>query len=130
MKHLRLYTENDEEELQFSDDSWYSQDEVRDKLGEEQYLKDIAKDIRDFERHVWFLLGEMLWFPRHRKGRKEQRNYIATKIRKPFKWSIRDHINRVVILADLLKHMQPPSHISDEFNDVDWKMRDDAMTNV
>ena len=130
MKHRLLHTENDEEEFQFSDDSWYSQDKVKDKLGEEQYLKDIAKNIRDFERHVWFLLGETLWSPRHRKVWKDQRNYIATKICKPFKWSMRDYINRVEVLADLLKHMQPPSHISEEFKDADWKMRDDAMTNV
>ena len=125
-----IHDEDDEDDFQYTDDSWYSQDDVKAKLGEEQYLKDIAKNIRDFERHVWFLLGETLWSPRHRKVWKEQRNYIATKICKPFKWSMRDYINRVEVLADLLKYMQPPSHISAEFEDADWKMRDAAMTTI
>jgi hypothetical protein len=43
---------------------------------------------------------------------------------------MRDYINRVEVLADLLKYMQPPSHISDEFKDADWKMRDDALNAV
>lgn len=130
MQHRLLHTEDDEEEFQYTDNSWYPQGEVKKKLGDTQYLKDIAKDIRDFERHVWFLLGETLWSPNHRKVWKDQRNYIATKICKPFKWSMRDYINRVEVLAELLKHMQPPSHISDEFKDADWKMRDDAMNTV
>jgi hypothetical protein len=130
MKHRLLETEEDEEEFQYADDSWYNQSEVQKKLGENQYLKDIERDIRDFERHVWFLLGETLWSPRHRKVWKEQKIYITTKICKPFKWSMRDYINRVEVLADLLKYMQPPSHISDEFKDADWRMRDDALNAV
>ena len=125
--HCLLHTDEDEVDFKHADGTWFTQSEVKAKIGTNKYLKETAKCIRDFERNVWFLLGETLWSPRHRNAWMEQREYIGSKICKPFKWSMRDYINRVEVLADLLKYIQPPSHIGDEFKDADWKAREDGM---
>ena len=126
----RLLTEDDVDNLQYTDNTWFSQTEIKNHVGDRKYRAAIEENIRDFERDLWFRLGELLWAPNHRASWKEQREYIGLKICKPYNWSMRDYISRVEVLADLLRYMQPPSNIEESSADADWKMRDDAMNKV
>jgi len=110
--------------------NWSTQSEIKKAKGLKTFSQRILGHIRNFERSVWFRLGENLWSPSHRTVWKDQREYLKFNIKKPYKWHMTTYINRCEVLANLLKYMQPPSQKGQDEFLADWKMRNKGMAKI
>ena len=81
----------------------------------------------DFERGVWFELGECMWI-KHRSVYQDHLKYICDDIVKPFRVRIPRYSDRVREMHDLVKYLPPPSMNVVSYEAANWKVRDQEFT--
>ena len=75
--------------------------------------------INDFERGIFYYVGQMAWKDSTMAYRNHLK-YYTNSIVKPFNMSIDDYITRMNEYAELLQYLPPPSKRGDKSRDARW----------